>query len=328
MGCGSETVVVVEAERLVVTPAEHTLIEGETANWTATLLSAEGDALTGRNIVWSSGDPSVLQPAGTVGSPLAVEAVGAGSTTLRASAEGHVAIANVVVLPGPSIALSSSTLSIQGRQGEQAPPVDVDITNGGNGPLSGLSTRIIYPDDGAAGWLSVGLNGTTAPTSMTVNASAVALQPGLYKAGVQVASPSGGGLTAALPIEFEVMPPPPIILLESQAVGLSSSFLNPIPASADVGVTNGGAGVLDDLSVSIEYSSGDSGGWLTATLEATEAPTTLRVSAVAVGLRPGDYAARVAVAAPGASETPVYLNVTFRVASPDYSARPAEGSRP
>lgn len=305
----------VEADRMVVTPAERTLIEGESANWSATLLSADGDPLSGRSIVWSATDPSVVELSGAVGSTMSVEGLAPGITTLRASAEGHTATATVQVIPGPSIVLSRAKLPIAGRQGAQAPPENVGIGNGGNGVLSGLSTRVVYADDGPAGWLGVGLNGTTAPTSMTVIASAVTLQPGSYEASIEVTSPSGGGLVATLPVEFEVTPPPPIIALESEAVGLSSSFLNPVPATAEVGVENAGAGTLDGLSVAIQYSSGDSGGWLSATLESTEAPTTLRVSAVALGLRPGDYAARVAVSAPGALESPVYLDVTFRVAS-------------
>lgn len=327
-GCETVDVTVVESERIVLSPPEQTLIEGASASWTAALLSADGDPLSGRTIVWSSADPGVGLLSGPVGDRVTVEAVAAGTTTIRASADGHSATATLEVLAGPSIALEAMEVVISGRQGEQASALDVGITNGGNGVLSGLSTRVVYADNAPEGWLAVGLNGTTAPTSLTLLASAVGLTPGDYPATIEVSSPSGGGLLAILDVVFEVAPPPPIIELEADGVGLSSSFLNPIPASAVVGVANAGAGTLDELSVSIEYFGGDPGGWLTATLASTEAPTTLQVSASALGLRTGDYSARVALSSPHALESPVYLAVTFRVAAPGSVARAHRDHRP
>lgn len=323
-GCETVTVVVVELDRVEVNPGQRTLVEGETATFTAAALGPGGEALTGRNIVWFTSDPDVVTLSGGVGSQVTVTAVSTGEATLRASAEGKTGTARIDVLVGPSIVLSTQEAVIQGRQGEVGAGVDVGIANGGNGSVSGLSTRVSYGSSGPAGWLSVGLNGTTAPTSMTLVASGVGLPPGTYSATVRVSSPSGGGLAADLKVSFEVTPPPPAIALESDAVGLTSTFLNPIPATADVAVTNGGAGDLTGLAAEVSYPVGQPQGWLTATLSSTQAPATLRVSAVATGLQPGNYSARVAVTSPVARISPVFLDVTFRVALP---GAPLRGGR-
>lgn len=307
---------VVELDRVEVAPATHTLVEGDAVAFTASARGPDGEALTGRTIVWSTSDSDVASLSSGTGSQVTVTGLSAGRATIRASAEGRSASATLDVLLGPSITLSSDELTIDGRQGEVGAGVDVSITNGGNGAISGLSTLTTYASGGPAGWLSVGLNGTTAPTSMTLVASGAGLTPGTYSATVRVSSPSAGGITADLAVTFQVSPPPPAIALESGTVGLSSIVADPIPATADVGVTNSGAGDLTGLAAAVIYTAGQPQGWLTATLSATEAPTTLRVSARALGLQAGNYSARVAVTSPVARVSPVFLDVTFRVAQP------------
>ena len=77
-------------------------------------------------------------------------------------------------------------------------------------------------------------------------------------------------------------------------------------------VENGGGGVLESLSVQVEY---DGGGrqWLSASLSGSEAPAALNLSARATGLPVGLHRALVVVTSPQGSAT---LSVTLDVSEP------------
>jgi hypothetical protein len=314
-GCETVSVIVVELDRVRVDPSSQMLIEGESLTVRATPLGAGGEVLTGRTIRWTSSNPSVASLSTATGSQVTVSAESAGSARIQASSDGRTAEATIEVLVGPSLVLSTSELTIEGRQGEVAAGVDVGIGNGGNGSISGLVTGVEYLS-GAPGWLTVGLNGTTVPTTATLVASGVGLAIGTYEARVSVTAPVAGGLAASLVVTFEVRPPPPTIVLASNSVGLTASFANPVPATALVPITNGGGGALTGLVAQVEYPPEAPSGWLSAVLSSTTAPTTLTVSALATGLPVGTHQARVAITSPVAEVSPVYLDVTFRIAPP------------
>ena len=321
-GCEKVSVVVVELDRITISPVQQTLIEGESYDAVATVLGPDGERLSGRNIVWSTSSTSVLSLSPSVGSQVRVDASGPGSATLRATAGGRSAQAQVEVLPGPSLVLTPSEVTIDGTEGESSPAVNVGIGNGGNGPISGLAAVVSFGSETSVEWLSVGLNGTTVPTSLTLVASGVGLTAGTYTASVQITSPIAGGLATSLDVTFDVYPPPPVIVLASDAVGLVAAFGSSQATSSNVGITNGGAGTLSGLSASIAYPPGSREGWLKAVLSTTTAPATLRVTAVATGLQAGTYTARVSVASPVARFSPVFLDVTFRVALPREEPEP------
>lgn len=315
-GCEKLSVVVVELDRISVSPQQRTLIEGESFDAVATLLGAGGEVLTGRDIVWTTTAPTVVSLSQGGGSQVRVSGASAGSAIVRASSGGRSAQAEVEVLQGPSLVLTPTELEIEGTEGEASPAVNVGIGNGGNGAISGLAATVSFGPGTAVEWLSVGLNGTTVPTSLTLVASGVGLAAGTYTATVRISSPTAGGLISALDVTFNVSPPPPVIMLAESSVGLVATFLSSEAASVNVGVTNGGAGALTGLSATVEYPPGKPQGWLTATFLSTTAPTTLRVTARAGILQAGTYTARVSVASPVARSSPVFLDVTFRVTLP------------
>ncbi len=306
--------VVVELDRIIVSTTRNTIIEGETLNAFAELLGPEGEALTGRTIVWSTTNPSVLSLSQSVGSDVVVNGAGPGVATLRAASEGRTAEAQVEVLLGPSLVFTPSEVSVSGIEGEASTALNVGIGNGGNGSISGLSAFVSYPGPNTVDWLSVGLNGTTVPTSLTLVPSAVGLSAGTYTATVRVTSPTAGGLASDLDFTFVVTPPPPVIALQTDAVGLSALLGSSQAVFSNVAVTNAGAGALTGLEAEVQYLPGTAEGWLTATLSSSSAPSTLRISAVATGLQAGNYRARIAITSPVARESPVYVEVTFRIA--------------
>jgi hypothetical protein len=84
------------------------------------------------------------------------------------------------------------------------------------------------------------------------------------------------------------------------------------PAAQGLTITNGGGGTLSGLVIgTITYSTGS--GWLNATLNTGSAPATLTLQATTGSLAVGTYTASVSVVAPGASNTPASVAVTFNV---------------
>jgi len=136
-----------------------------------------------------------------------------------------------------------------------------------------------------------------------------------YQAVVTVQSAAGLGSSARVTVDFDVEPAPPSIVLDVQDVSFSGVVGGQVPAVQQVGITNGGGGVLGDLSTSIAYGSGEPNGWLRADLAATEAPTQLTLQASVGLLQAGTYHASVEIRSSVASDSPQTLTITFEVAA-------------
>jgi hypothetical protein len=216
----------------------------------------------------------------------------------------------MVVGPGPSIALSSSSIGFQSDVGGANPAAQpVTITNAGGGSLTGLAATVTY-GAGATGWLTtVSLDGSTAPATLTLRPTVGTLASGTYTATVAVASPVASNSPRTVTVTLTVGPPPALVL---GTTGVSvSANRNAASATVQVAVTRQGGGVITGLTVSTSYGSGN--GWLTATLAGTSTPTTLNIQAAAGSLAPGTYTATVSVATPNASNSPQTISVTFTV---------------
>ncbi|HEX7050967.1 MAG TPA: CARDB domain-containing protein [Longimicrobiales bacterium] len=131
------------------------------------------------------------------------------------------------------------------------------------------------------------------------------------------------GITLALTLamacgdEDPVEPPEPARLsLSPTSVGFTVVQGAGDPAEQTVSITNAGGGTLSGLTVSVSYAGGEPNGWLTATLDATTAPTTLTLSAATGKLDAGSYGAAVRVASAGANGSPRIVNVTLTVEPP------------
>jgi hypothetical protein len=99
--------------------------------------------------------------------------------------------------------------------------------------------------------------------------------------------------------------------LSSTALEFQVDAADAPPAPQTVQVTNRGGGVLSDLKAMSLYLGG--GGWLSANLTGTTAPTELLVQPDPSGLSPGIYVAEVRLSGPGALNTPVSVDITFTV---------------
>ncbi len=85
------------------------------------------------------------------------------------------------------------------------------------------------------------------------------------------------------------------------------------PDTTAVSITNGSSGTLSGLRTGIAYAPGQPTGWLTASLSATTAPSTLTLGATTGPLPAGSYTAIVAVTADGAGNGLQTIAVTFIV---------------
>ena len=307
--CGEETVNVLEVAEVSLSPAELSVVQGSSQGLTANLRDAAGRPLSGRTVEWSSVEPSIAE----VSDDGVVEGRAPGTTLVRAVAEGVEGTADVIVLPGPSIQLSTTSVQWQAFSGhDEEARTEIQVSNGGEGTLGGLEVSVEGAGGGEAGWLEAVLRSTTAPTVLELRGSAAELEPGDYTATATVSSPAAVDGPAPVHLQFEVQVPPAVIALDPTSWSPSAPERSLTPATQTVSIRNDGGGELDELTVSIEYTGGGAAGWLSAELESGAAPTEMELEASARQLDPGEYTARVRVNAPAADE-PGELSVTFTV---------------
>ncbi len=91
------TVTPAPVSSVTVSPATQTIVDGNSASYTATLKDAQGNVLTGRTIAWSSSDITVA----TVDKSGTATSTGPGTTTLTATSEGQSGSATLQVDPVP-----------------------------------------------------------------------------------------------------------------------------------------------------------------------------------------------------------------------------------
>ncbi len=119
----------------------------------------------------------------------------------------------------------------------------------------------------------------------------------------------------------------PVIGVDRESVQFSAMVGATSTSPAGITITNSGAGVLDQLSVTVEYE-GSMDGWLDAELNAATAPTVLVLSSDPTGLPFGTYAARVLIEAPHADNSPFPVAVELEVRNPEptlTAVDPADG---
>src|SRR5439155_1211866 len=104
-GTAAITVTNVPVNSVTVTPASASIQQGQTIQLTATPKDANGNALTGRGVTWSSSNTSVA----TVNSSGLVSCVVAGSATITATSEGQSGTSAVTVTGAPPGCAASTT---------------------------------------------------------------------------------------------------------------------------------------------------------------------------------------------------------------------------
>lgn len=122
------------------------------------------------------------------------------TVTLKSAATGvsnsprTVTVTFVVAPTTPTIALSQAAQEFRATVGDINPaPQTIAITNSSTGILSGLSVdAIAYGSAQPTGWLGATITGTTAPATLSLNATTGSLPAGTYTATVPVRSSAAG----------------------------------------------------------------------------------------------------------------------------------------
>ncbi len=177
--------------------------------------------------------------------------------------------------------------------------------------MEGISASVRYAEGGATGWLSLALAGTSAPTTLTVSSLLGALEEGTHEATLVLASQDDRVAQVTVPVRAVVVLDKPIIGLSSTLLEFRGEAAGAPPEAATVKVINQGGGILSDLQAMTLYVG--VGGWLSAGLTGTTAPTELVARPDPSDLSPGTYKAEIRVAGPGALNTPASVDVTFTI---------------
>lgn len=248
------------------------------------------------------------------------------SSELPAIAPRTLRVTIEVAEPPAALVATPQAIGFATAEGQpDPPPQTVEITNVGGGEVTGLTAAITYAGGGANDWLTAGLAGSSAPTTLTLRARAGGLGNGVYDAEVHVTpADAADASSVTVRVRLTVGVPPPYIDLSAGGVVLRAREGPGARASASVAVSNAGSGTLGGLAAEV---GGGAGAWLEGSLDAPTAPTFLRIEADATDLPPGSYEGTVSVASPDAINSPRSVSVALVVvarASPSLSSVDAD----
>lgn len=174
---------------------------GGTVQLVATPRDASGNPLSGRLVTWSSDNTAVA----------AVDATGlvtgraAGRATITASCEGQSASV-VVSVSAPTIQISAASVTFTGYVDIDPDPnyVDLAVTNGGAGELTGLVVDPVVYDSTATGWVGAALSSSNTPATLRIVVSTAQYYPGTYTAYVTVRSTVPGVAPQTVKVQANV----------------------------------------------------------------------------------------------------------------------------
>jgi hypothetical protein len=258
---------------------------------------------------WSSSNSQVATVVTETGW---VMGVGQGTATISAVAGGAVAIVDVTVLRPPAIAISQPTVDFFMDVGGANPANQtVTVNNAGDGTLSGVTVQsITYGPNNPGPWLTVSGSGDTAPVTLTLSADGQGFPRGVYTATVQIGADGVANSPQSLAVMLHVQRDPEIAVSRTTVpmAGIPGVTIN-----ETVELTNAGDKTLDGLAVEVRDPPAQPGNWLTATLDATTAPTTIRLTASTANLPVGSWTTVVHVTSTVAGVAPVDIDVNITV---------------
>lgn len=112
------------------------------------------------------------------------------------------------VTPAPAaLAVTPATVEMTSTNGEWE-PASIFVYNNGGGTITGLTATVDYAAGQPTGWLSTSLSSTTAPSTLTLLLTPVALAEGTYNATVSVASAGVSNSPQTVAVTLYVTAPP------------------------------------------------------------------------------------------------------------------------
>ncbi len=294
------------------------------SGWLSADFGSSGDA-TPTTVVLTATPPADLQP----GSYVANVPIGSSVTGVNT----QYVVATLTVTPTPLLGVSPGSVTLSATQGGANPaPQFVDVDNLGSGTLSGLNLGTISYGGGATGWISASLSGSTAPATITLQATSSGLATGTYTALIPVRSTLPGVVADTILVSLGVSASstPPTIAISPSLVPVSAVVGGANPPPQIASVSNAGGGTLGGLSVgTISYGAG-ANGWLSASINQATAPAQVTVQPSTGSLQAGTYTATVRVQSTQVGVAPATFAVAFTVSPtsqpPAISVAPATPS--
>jgi uncharacterized protein (TIGR03437 family) len=185
------------------------------------------------------------------------------------------------------------------------------------GPATGAQTLAFSDTNGSAfawtasasttsggAWLSVSKASGNGNASLQVSVDQKGLKPGTYQGAITITAPSLSGSPANIGVTLTVTAQPVLSLTPNSFTFQTLAAIDPAPLS--LAISNAGGSTLS-------WTASASAPWLKIAPVSGVGSATLQVSIAAAGLAPGNYAATITVAAPGAANSPAVAQVTLIV---------------
>ena len=285
-----------DISELRVSPESVSIGPGETVALLAYPLDETGAFLSGLDVSWSSMNPSVA----TVDDTGLVAGVSVGSAEIVASVGTLQASVSVSVLVPADIVLSADTLTYAVVAGEAAPPDQViEVTNGGELPLTGLMIDSIVYVGVATGWALPSLTSTLAPTDLTVGVDPTGVTTvGEYVARVSLSGATDGPEIVTVVLTVEAADASVVTLNEGD--GQTATVGAALPVSPSVRVTDAFGNPVEGEAVTFSVTEG--GGSTTGAAAVTDAAGLAAVGSWTLGTTLGENRLDASIGA-GASVT-------------------------
>src|SRR5881396_3720701 len=242
-GTAAITVTSVPVASVTVSPASASVQAGQTIQLTATPKDANGNALTGRVVTWSSSNTSVA----TVNAGGFVTSSAAGSATITAASEGKSGTSAITVtsVPVASVTVSPAPASVQAGQTLQLTATPKDVN--GN-PLTGRTITWSSSNTSVATVNSSGLVSGVVAGSATITATSEG-QSGTSAITVTGAAPGCAASTTAFQNSA----------FTSENGSFTATFdatPNGTGLDAATGLSQGAAAAYTDLAVIVRFNTG------------------------------------------------------------------------
>lgn len=218
----------------------------------------------------------------------------------------------------PTMALSTSSVSLTATAGDTAVKQSVvTVTSGNGGTLAGVGIGTVTEDNGS-GWLSATVQGGF-PALVTVVCDATSLTAGTYTGSILVLDARASNSPRTISVTFAVSAAVvPSIVLQNPTLTLTVQQGNAATDSATCTVTSGTAAGLGTLSIGSVTGTGSTG--VSATVSGNLVTVTGASAALTSASSP--YSATVPVVDATASNTPQNITVTLNVTAVSPPATP------
>jgi hypothetical protein len=209
--------------------------------------------------------------------------------------------------PGPTIVASPLGITMTGISGSAIPDTQfVVVSNSGRGDLGSISAAT------NESWLSAAVDSSVTPTRLIVTADPSAVGVGSRDGEVTVRSENARN-AAAVPIVFDVVPPPEIGLSPTTLVFHSTVGDTELPDPQAVSIFDATGRSLGEITVESEP-------WLSASVDLTTVPATIVVQPNAVlDVLESPYTATISASSSVATNSPQELPVVYYI---DLGGRP------